>query len=565
MASNTDGVYVRGDRGGEYWITWTDAQGRRKRRRTLNPNNIQAAPSDLLAGHDLPPPFSEEGLALRFSLLHERHLRYVAVWGRWLYWDEKRWCKDDTLAVFDRARKVCRAASAECVESERDKAGATRIASKSTVAAVERLAQADLRHAATTQQWDSDPWLLNTPAGIVELRTGNIREHRPEDYMTKITRAEPGTGCPLWMKVLERITNGNLELQAFLQRLIGYCLTGSTREHAIFFLHGNGANGKSVFLNTVANVLGDYGKTAPASVFTSGSTEQHPTDLAGLMGARFVTAIETEEGRLWAEAKVKALTGGDRVTARFMRQDFFQFVPQFKLLIAGNHKPGLRNVDEAMRRRMHLIPFSVTVNEKERDPELTEKLRAEWPGILGWAIEGCLAWQQEGLNPPEVVRRATTEYLASEDSVGRWIEEYCIERPNCWAPVRDLFASFERCCKSAGESAGSKKRFTQTLESRGFRPTRTGYARGISGIALRSVTDVTHPEIIAGTRASLTGDNAKTVTTVTAPSKGGAVRPGKEQPEPPSTPTPAATYGNTLQTFRPAGPWRRPRDRPGGY
>ena len=175
--------------------------------------------------------------------------------------------------------------------------------------------------------------------------------------------------------------------------MCGYALTGITREHALFFLYGTGANGKSVFLNTVSGIMADYATTAPIETFIASRDERHPTDIAGLQGARLVTAFETEDGRRWAESKLKALTGGDRVAARFMRQDFFEFVPQFKLLIAGNHKPRLRAVDEAMRRRFNLVPFTVTIPEPERDKDLAEKLRDEWPGILRWMVERCLAWQ----------------------------------------------------------------------------------------------------------------------------------------------------------------------------
>ena len=204
-----------------------------------------------------------------------------------------------------------------------------------------------------------------------------------------------------------------------MQRVIGSCKTGSTREHALFFLYGTGANGKSVFLSMISVLLGDYAKTASTSSFTASTTEQHPTDLAGLRGARFVTAIETEDGARWAESKIKSLTGGDKIAARFMRCDFFEFFPEFKLVIAGNHKPALRSVDEAIRRRLHFIPFTVTIPQNKRDPRLGEKLRAELPGILAWAIEGCLAWQREGLNPPLLVREATADYLAAEDAIGQ--------------------------------------------------------------------------------------------------------------------------------------------------
>ena len=234
------------------------------------------------------------------------------------------------------------------------------------------------------------------PDAIMDLKTGRHRASSPGDYCTKQTTVSAGGECPLWDAFLKRVTNDDAELAAFLQRICGYCLTGSTKEHALFFLHGTGANGKSVFIDTVAGILGDYHRTAPIETFTASPTDRHPTDIASLRGARLVTAVETEEGRRWDESKIKALTGGDMIAARFMRQDFFEYRPQFKLVIAGNHKPGLRSVDEAIRRRFHLIPFNVTIPEGERDLELAEKLRAEWPGILAWMIEGCLDWQRQG-------------------------------------------------------------------------------------------------------------------------------------------------------------------------
>lgn len=447
--------------------------------------------SEIAAAADvLPPQFSEEALALRFSRQYAASLRYVNEWGRWMSWDGMYWREDRTLDVFDRVRAVCRKASAECGNNE--KAG-IRLASGITVAAVERLVRADRRHAAAVEQWDCDPWLLNTPSGTVDLLTGIVREHQPGDYITKITAAGPGGDCPLWKHFLARIMEDEPELQTFLQRVTGYSLTGLTREHALFFLYGTGANGKSVFLSTLAGLLGDYAKAAPVSTFTASNTEQHPTDVAGLRGARMVTALETEDGRWWAEAKVKSLTGGDRITARFMRQDFFEYVPQFKLIVAGNHKPGLRNVDEAIRRRLHLVPFTVTIGEEERDPDLGEKLKAEFPGILRWAIEGCLAWQREGLNPPTTVRAATGDYLAAEDAVGRWIEDHCVIHPACWAASGALYAAYQEWCQQNGERQWSQKRFSETLRSRGFEPARTGAVgtKGFAGIGLREdvVTD----------------------------------------------------------------------------
>jgi putative DNA primase/helicase len=443
----------------------------------------------------LPPRFSEEALALRFSRKHAHELRYVAGWGRWMCWDGTRWREDDTLAVFDRCRVICRRASAECGDTR--ERTAMKIAAAQTVAAIERLARADRRHAALIEQWDTDPWLLNTPAGVVDLRTGEILKHRPNDYTTKLTAAAPGGDCPLWLGFLERVTAGDSELQSFLQRMVGYALTGSTREHALFFLYGTGSNGKTVFLSLISELLGDYSRTAPMSSFTASTAEQHPTDLAGLRGARFVTAIETEEGTRWAESKIKSLTGGDRISARLMRCDFFEFTPDFKLVIAGNHKPSLRSVDEAIRRRLHLVPFAVTIPDKERDATLKEKLRKEFPGILAWAIQGCLEWQRQGLNPPSAVREATADYLAAEDALGRWIEDRCVTGKGSWTAAGLLFTNYCRWCDETGEQQGSQKRFTQQLEAHGFERRRTSRAKGFAGIALRfnAVPDVPGPPI----------------------------------------------------------------------
>jgi putative DNA primase/helicase len=413
---------------------------------------------------DRPPEFTDEALALRFTELHKAQLRYVATWGRWLIWDGTVWRFDETLLAFDLSRAVCRKASTECS----DERIAAAIASAKTVAAVERLAKADRHHAATADQWDSDLWMLNTPDGVVDLRTSRLRPHHPDDYMTKITAVGPEAGCPLWKKFLDRITGDDIELQAFLERFSGYCLTGITREHALAFGYGTGANGKGTFLNTIGGVLGGYAAVAPMETFTASPTDRHPTDLAMLRGARLVTAQETEEGRRWAESRIKALTGGDPITARFMRQDFFTFMPQFKLFIAGNHKPGLRGVDEAIRRRLNMVPFTITIPAGERDPGLPEKLKAEWPGVLRWMIDGCLEWQAKGLAPPPAVVLATESYLQTEDAVSNWIKERCKTVDYGGTGSSRLYADWSMWAKGAGEEAGSLKRFSQTLEAKGY-------------------------------------------------------------------------------------------------
>ena len=422
-----------------------------------------------------PPEFSEDAIALDFTRRYEQDLRFVKGWGRWLIWDGCRWDFDQTVHVFDLARAVCREAAAEANKNQKS------IASAKTRAAVENLARADRRHAATVDQWDADPWLLNTPGCVIDLRSGDSRPNRREDHCTKITAIAPSGGRPTWLEFLNRITDGDADLIAFLQRMAGYGLTGITREHALFFLYGTGANGKTTFVNALAGCMGDYHTTSSTEVFTVTHGDRHPTELASLRGARLVTATETEEGRRWAEARIKALTGGDPIAARYMRQDFFEFTPTFKLVIAGNHKPQLRNVDEAFRRRLHLIPFTVTIPENERDEMLPERLKAEWPGILQWMIDGCLEWQEKGLCPPERVLEATREYLSAEDAIALWIDDRCHQGADFKAATSELYASFKTWSEEAGEYITSQKRFSQNLEAHGYQRTRTRLSTGRKG------------------------------------------------------------------------------------
>lgn len=286
---------------------------------------------------------------------------------------------------------------------------------------------------------------------------------------------------------------------AYLQRLSAYMLTGETREHALVFFHGTGGNGKSVLLNLWLWIMGEYGTSAPMSLFTEQKNESHPTELAGLRGARLVVANETEEGRRWAESRIKSMTGGDPITARFMRGDFFTYTPQFKVIIAGNHRPRFRNPDEAIRRRLHLVPFLQQFPNPDR--ELPEKLRAEAPGILAWAIDGCRQWQEMGLQPPASVRVATSDYLEAEDVLGAWLDECTVGDANAWASSNELFASWSAWAERHGEYIGSQKRLSEQLLSRGFEDRRTRTSRGFIGLRVVPVTDVTNPLLIDVPRA----------------------------------------------------------------
>jgi hypothetical protein len=280
------------------------------------------------------PAYSEEALALRFAERHGATTRYVAEVGKWLSYDGARWNFDKTREPFSHARNLCREAANELNKPRERKA----IASAKTRAAVISLATDDRRMAATLEQWDADPWLLNTPGGVVDLRTGEMLPHAADDYMTKITAVHPDPSCPtpLWNAFLDKVTSGNADYQAFLARVCGYGLTGSTRDHAMFFLHGDGRNGKGTFVGTVAGIMGDYHRTAPTEAFMETKNDRHSTELAMLRGARLVTATETEENRRWAEATIKKLTGGDLITARFMRQDFFEYRTSSASLLASS-------------------------------------------------------------------------------------------------------------------------------------------------------------------------------------------------------------------------------------
>lgn len=439
----------------------------------------ETPPPDLLTGVDWT---TEDGLSSAFTRRYGEDWRYCALWGKWLVWTGVRWNPDQVLYVSHLARGICRMASLKA-DSPRLTG---KLASSATISSVEKIARSDPKHASTAEEWDADVWALNTPGGVVDLRTGRMRPHRRDDRMTKVTTATPQGDSPTWRAFLADVTGGDAELIAYLQLMVGYCLTGVTSEHALFFLYGTGANGKSVFVNVLTTILGDYAANAPMDTFMEARTDRHPTDLAGLRGARFVSSIETEQGRRWNESKVKAITGGDKVSARFMRQDFFEYVPQFKLVIAGNHKPSIRNVDEAMKRRLHLIPFTVTIPPERRDGRLTEKLLKERDGILAWAVEGCSLWQRQGLKPPASVVSATEEYFEAEDALGQWIEERCLLAKTHREGVSELFADWREWAERAGEYVGSVKRFSELMAARKFEKCRlTGGARGVTGIALR--------------------------------------------------------------------------------
>lgn len=417
---------------------------------------------------------TEETLATEWRRIHGAEWRFDHGIGTWFHWDSIRWARDDTREAFDLIRKHLGAASAN---------KQVNVGRASVARGVEVFASADRAMAVAHDLWDQDPFLLGTPAGVVDLRTGVLREARREMFITRSTSVAPCEGRPeRWLQFIREVTNGDPELARFLQQVLGYCLTGSTREHALFFAYGAGKNGKSVFLNTASRILGDYATTAAMDTFTASRGDRHPTELARLDGARLVAASETEEGRAWAESRIKQLTGGDRIAARFMRADFFEFTPRFKLFIVGNFQPVLHSVDEATRRRFNIVPFIHT--PAQPDLELEEKLAAEHPQILAWMIEGCQDWLKNGLCRPQAVVNATERYFEDQDLVGQWLAERCEVAAGKLGKPSALFDSWRQFATESGETVGTQKGLAGALQKRGFAPTRTSQGRFWRGVDL---------------------------------------------------------------------------------
>lgn len=442
------------------------------------------------AGTIIPPEYSEEALALEYADRKAGQHLYVHAWGRWLRWDGRCWSNDELGTGIYAVRELCReraAALKEWLESQGAPTGAAKgIAGWRTVQNVERLARYDPRLAAGAAEFDRNPWLLNTPAGMVDLHTGNLRPHDPAERCSKITPAGPAGDAPLWRAFLERSTGGDVELLAFLQRWAGYCLTGDTREEALIFIHGPAAAGKSRYAEALQFILGAYGQAAPDELLIASAHDRHPAELADLQGARLVVATETQEGRAWDEQRIKKLTQVKGIRARKMRQDFFEFTPVLKLLVHGNHQPRLKNPDDAMRRRLLVVPFTHSVPEHERDQGLPAKLEAEAGGILAWAIEGCLNWQTDGLRPPAAVLDASERYFEAEDVVGRFIEENCVLGRKFQVTSAALWEAWEKYTQANGEKAGTPRTLIQALQKHGARSERTTKQRFFSGIGLKS-------------------------------------------------------------------------------
>jgi P4 family phage/plasmid primase-like protien len=416
---------------------------------------------------------SDEAIASLFAEKHKNDLRYVPDWGRWMFCGGNVWTKDDRNYAPRMARNLCCALAKKIKPTTKE--ARTAINSLRNLRkwnSVLGAAEISERLVTTPDDWDRRPWLLNTPIGVIDLTTGIRRDFVPEqDLMTQITSVAPvDAPCPQWTAFLDKITDNNTQMQSYLQRSVGYCLTGVTEEEMLWFFYGQGRNGKGTFFKIIGDILHSYHVTASMDTFVASNTHRHPTEIAMLRGARLVTASEVGEGQHWDERRLKTFTGGDALTAHFMKQDDFTFTPQFKLMLSGNNRPGLRSVDVAIESRLHLVEFNVVIPVAERDKKLKQKLKTEAPAILHWAIQGCLEWQRVGLNPPAEVMSASAEYVQTEDTFKTWLAEKCEQGKDkngnpLEATSKELWTSFCEFLEANKEKPWTRKAFGQKLKT----------------------------------------------------------------------------------------------------
>jgi putative DNA primase/helicase len=463
---------------------------------------------------ELPPDPSEltdDYLARRFVDRYGDRLRFCPLWGSWLEYDGTRWCRDATNTPLRLARETVRSLH-EYVSRIKDRGdrqkftdAVRRTESRRAIEAILRLAQSDERVVVLPEVFDQDVTLLNCRNGTLDLFTEDFRQHDPSDLLTKITPVDydPAATCRTWDAFLTRVMGEDAETIAFLRRVTGYSLTGDVSEHCMFLMFGNGRNGKSVFLNALLHVSGDYGMTAPSTLLTSAGRNQHPTALADLNGMRLVVVSEPNEGR-FDEALVKSMTGGDSIRARHMHSDFHEFQPTHKFLMASNHKPEVRDAGLAIWRRLRLITFGVTIPLDEVDPALPAKLQAEASGILNWAVRGCKEWRERRLETPEKVRQDTMAYRDTMDRLGGFLTECCVQGPSFCVKSTDLYASYQAWCTRSrvdlGDRVKSIKEFGALLDQKGIYDKKRSVMFRL-GIALKG-TDTgvaTPPDASSGT------------------------------------------------------------------
>lgn len=423
-------------------------------------------------------PLTDLGNAERFVALHGGVVRYDHTSGKWYRWNGRHWEKDEEGRVVELGKETIRGihGEAEFVRTADERWDLNRHAnsseSRTRINNMLELAKTEVGVSITSERLDKDRHLFNLANGTYDLHADLFRPHSPEDHITKIADLsfDPAAEAPVWAKFLQRIFDGDEELIRFVQRCVGYSLSGDVSEQCLFFAYGTGKNGKTVFFEVLKLIFGDYWQKAPAELLMLRSSEGIPNDIARLQGARFVVASEIQEGRSLNEAKIKDLTGGDTIVARYLHHEFFEFSPTHKLWIFGNHKPNIRGTDDGIWRRIMLIPFAVTIPEEERIPmsELIATMRGELSGILNWALGGYREYRSTGLAPPGIVKSATDTYRAEMDLIGEFIEERCIAREGGFVMAKVLYAAYLKWCNDRGEHSLRMIQFNERMRERGY-------------------------------------------------------------------------------------------------
>jgi putative DNA primase/helicase len=430
------------------------------------------------------------GNAQMFAALHGDRFRFVPAQRRWLAWDRTRW-REDVTGEAERAAKVTarellnRAVKLEGLAQKDAVRWAMHSQAEPRLRAMLTVAGTEEGIALAPDDLDANPWLLSCDNGTLDLRSGELRPNDPADLISLGTDVpyDPDATCPRWLQFLREVFDGDQDLVGFVRRAVGYSLTGDTREHVLFVLHGAGCNGKTTFVEQVQKVAGDLSQTSPFDAFMRVYGRGVRNDIARLHRSRLVVAAESGEGRRLDEATVKLLTGGDTVAARLLYREFFEFQPAFKLWLVTNHRPRVDGDDDAIWRRIRLIPFDVSFEGRE-DQQLAAKLDAELPGILAWAVAGCLEWQRHSLGLPDAVKNATREYREDEDVLGAFIDEHCtLDGEVLVATLRMVYDAY---ATDLGEKPLAANILSRRLSKRGITTRKTtGGKRAYVGITLK--------------------------------------------------------------------------------
>jgi putative DNA primase/helicase len=459
-------------------------------------NGPRPAPKSTFIMADLPEHtdnFTDLGNAQRMVRMFGDRIRYCTEFKKWLLWDDHRWLICGPAEIYTLAIETIRSLIIDAAFIEdfptREKIIKHSLASESSAKLKAMIEIAEKLPGVLIHQnrLDTDHFKLNVLNGTLDLKTGSLNEPDRADYNTKQASVEFNTfaGCRTWEKFLDRVMGGNKELIRYIQKAVGYSLSGSTAQQCMYVLHGSGSNGKSTFVKTIETLLHDYSSHCPAATLMV-KQEGISNDIARLRGSRFVAAVETDEGKRLAESLIKELTGSDVITSRFLYGEFFEFIPCFKIWLACNHKPVIRGTDMAIWRRVKLIPFTVTIPQAEWDLQLGEKLAKEMPGILNWALEGCQAWADEGIIDPPEVQAATSGYRKEMDLLGSWIDECCICLASVDARAGLLYENYKTWCDDNGEYVVSARMFGMKLSERGYDKIPKSAGAFYIGIALKA-------------------------------------------------------------------------------